>query len=155
MANQNLDRGPPVGILWAFADNRLRSHPFAQNSLLSFPLLDSPIPESPSSPWYISKWRGSHDVPHQETCLGKKLAANRSTAAHSTGPRTPEGKARPVAGMNYQTDPFWKSNPKQMKLLVTRCPEPNSAPRPHPQATTSATLPCERVQWGNHRRYPR
>ena len=45
--------------------------------------LTPPVSESPSSPCYISKRRGSHDVPRPETCPGKTTL--RSTRVADNG----------------------------------------------------------------------
>jgi hypothetical protein len=46
------------------------------------------------SPCYISKWKDERMPTPQQPVSQKRLAANRANAAKSTGPRTPQGKAR-------------------------------------------------------------
>ena len=66
-----------------------------QNRLILSLYLTPPISESPFSPCYILKWRGSHDVPTQETCLGK--TTRRQSLQCRSFQRTPApAKARPA-----------------------------------------------------------
>ena len=46
------------------------------------------------SPCYIFKWKAKRMPTPRKPVSRKQLAANRTNAAKSTGPRTPQGKAR-------------------------------------------------------------